>query len=431
MKKYLIIIPLLLIIYKTRAICPTSSIIFTSQSQIDSFPINYPSCNIMPYDITIQESLPGAITNLNGLSQLHSILGYLDISNNSMLPNLTGMDSLNNVLGLNISNNSALTSFAGLNALSSIGESLEIYNNDLLLSISQLNNLTFIGYSITIGDNDILTNLNGLNSINSVGGTILIYHNIALQNLSGLNAITTIGGDLDIFQNDALTQIFNLNSLTNIGNNLKITLNNSLINLDGLNNLWFLGGDIQIFSNPSLVSLSALSGIMSFGSATITGDIFIVNCDALTTLTGLDNIDPASINHLYLYNSDNLIVCNVASVCNYLSNSNNTFTIYGNATNCTSNIAILSQCTNPTFSESTSISNTINIFPNPVTSYVTITGIQPFQKNLLEVTNVCGKIIYKGKISKNIFDLSHFENGIYCFRIFLKNAIVKKIIVKE
>ncbi|MEZ4849180.1 MAG: hypothetical protein R3B93_11295 [Bacteroidia bacterium] len=65
--------------------CPSGNINFTTQGQIDSFAINYPTCTVLE-NVDIQENVSGAITNLVGFSAVEEMY-ILTISNNDSLQN--------------------------------------------------------------------------------------------------------------------------------------------------------------------------------------------------------------------------------------------------------------------------------------------------------------------------------------------------------
>lgn len=80
--------------YKLPAQCP-SDINFSTQGQIDSFPINFPGCTAIPGEVTIRGN---GITHLEGLNGLVSIGGDLIIGYpvpgplaNPLLTNLDGL----------------------------------------------------------------------------------------------------------------------------------------------------------------------------------------------------------------------------------------------------------------------------------------------------------------------------------------------------
>ncbi len=94
--------------------CPTD-ISFWSQAQVDNFPINYPGCKDISGNVTIGN---GWITNLNGITGLHSIGGNLSIQGNPALVSLAGLDSLVSINGyLEIADNYLLTDLHGLDSL--------------------------------------------------------------------------------------------------------------------------------------------------------------------------------------------------------------------------------------------------------------------------------------------------------------------------
>ncbi|MBK6276483.1 MAG: hypothetical protein IPF58_18150 [Saprospirales bacterium] len=61
------------------------------QSEVDSFPINYPGCDVVEGDLVISGD---DIVNLNGLIGLKRVLNYLRIINNPLLINLSGLNNI-------------------------------------------------------------------------------------------------------------------------------------------------------------------------------------------------------------------------------------------------------------------------------------------------------------------------------------------------
>ncbi|MFH1161452.1 MAG: T9SS type A sorting domain-containing protein [bacterium] len=146
--------------------CLPQGITFSSQSQIDSFPINYPNCTEITGSVNI---LGSTISNLNGLNMITSINSALWINYNNELTSLTGLNALTSIgNSLYILNNTALTSLTGLNSLNFIGGTLGINVNPVLTNITALNELTTsdLGF-LCISDNDSLKSLNGLDNIDS------------------------------------------------------------------------------------------------------------------------------------------------------------------------------------------------------------------------------------------------------------------------
>lgn len=77
--------------------CLPQGITFTTQSQIDSFPINHPNCTEIEGNLGANGN---DITNLNGLSGLTSLGGNLHIISCHNLSSLTGLNNVTSIGGL-------------------------------------------------------------------------------------------------------------------------------------------------------------------------------------------------------------------------------------------------------------------------------------------------------------------------------------------
>ena len=113
MKKTIIIVLLLAWVFTTYSqSCLPDGITFTTQSQIDSFQINYPGCSEIEGSVTVYGD---DITNLDELTVLTSIGHYLKIYNTSSLGNLYGLNHVSSVGGdLIIEENDLLNNLSGL-----------------------------------------------------------------------------------------------------------------------------------------------------------------------------------------------------------------------------------------------------------------------------------------------------------------------------
>lgn len=262
--------------------CPTTDILLNSQASIDSFSINYPGCTTIPswVDMTIDDSISGTITNLDGLNQLTTIGRSLFIEDNSNLKNLYGLNQLTSIgLALDIKNNPSLTNVDDLSQMLSINSYLNIQNNDALINVDGLNQLTFVGSYLMIKGNNSLMNLDGLSQVAFVGEHLWIDANFSLTNVDGLSQITSVGRDIYISGNSVLTNVDGLSQITSVGNNLTILFNPYLTNLDGLNQITSIEGDIQIEYN-SLSQCCALCPLLAADAtypAVIGGTITIGN----------------------------------------------------------------------------------------------------------------------------------------------------------
>jgi hypothetical protein len=204
--------------------CLPEGIMFTSQTEIDSFQMNYPGCSIIEGDVWIHG---GDITNLDGLSVLNEIGGGLLI------------DSTN------------LSNLQGLNLLTLIGEDFQLYSNFLLDNVTGLDSLTEITGSIDFSFTGV-ENFLGMPQLTYLGGLETYY--TGLSSFTGLEGLTSIHGDL------------------------KVMFNAELENFSGLENIQSLNGGALVIEGTNIRSLTGLENIESNSIA----DLWIALNDSLT-----------------------------------------------------------------------------------------------------------------------------------------------------
>ncbi len=299
---------------------PYGNYYFNSQAEIDSFPAYYPNCTDLQGDVLINGN---DISNLSGLAAVTSVAGTLSIRDNPLLANLSGLEQLNSIGGVDIYANSSLTSISSLNNVTFIGGNLWIQGNNALTSLEGLENVTSIGGDLGIvWFNNSLINLSGLEQLDSIGGDLIIKGNNSLTSLSGLENLASLGGDLHIgyldgnaswtctMGNYSLNDISSLSNLTSIAGSLAVICNPSLKSLTGLHNITFVGGGLWIGSNDSLVNLFPQSNL-----DTIRGDLWLgipfywyypsPSNPCLPDLSGLDSLDYIGGN-FYILGHDSL-----------------------------------------------------------------------------------------------------------------------------
>lgn len=342
--------------------CLESSVYFERQGQIDSFPINHPGCTHILSTVSISDGGTGQITNLDSLIQLHyvsalylfsnyalsdlhgldsikSIGGNFLLQDNPVLENVSGLDALTSVQGyLIISNHQMLSSFTGLGKLRHVGDYLDLHDNPAIVNFSGLDSLHSIGTYLNISNNPSLQNFSGLGSLQTVADFLQINNNDSLQHLTGLAGLVQ-AGSLFISDNDLLADMTGLEGLTQLNGSLVLIYNPVLNNLNGLNALTTINGSLQISNSPALQSLQAMANLTA-----LNGQLILENNAALTSLNGLGNINPASLTYLLLINSQNLSVCDVESICTYLSDPANEAFIEGNATGCSTRPEVEMAC---------------------------------------------------------------------------------------
>jgi len=228
--------------------CLPNGIIFTTQSQIDSFHVNHPNCT----EITGYVSISGSdINNFDNLIVLNSIGGDLSIDAG---PLGQGHHLLKN--------------FSGFDSLASIGGNFYVKFNDSLSSFSGMENLNSIGGDLVITSNDAITNLLGLNNLNTIDGSLEIWGNDSLTKLTGLENLTSISGSLVLggymgpilFGNPQLLSLTALNNLSSIGGDIVIRKQKNLSSLDGLENIEANSiYGLSIYENQNLSTCDVLS----------------------------------------------------------------------------------------------------------------------------------------------------------------------------
>jgi len=277
------------------------------------------------------------LSNINGLSNITSIGGYLNIQGNNELSNINGLSNLTTVTGYLTIWSEAIVNFCPLYNLlfnNGLGGSLlasnifglvtkeeiiaggdcsqyfilstqaEVDNfnytslpglliiddavNGNITNLDGLSELTSIGGNLIISNNPGLTNISGLSNLTSVGEKFYFIKNYALINLDGLSNLDSIGGTFYLFDNRALTNINGLSDLTSIGNDCVIRENSALTNINGLSNLTSIGGDFRVKLNNALLNIDGLTGLTQMiGTLEISQNFSLANINGLLTLTSI------------------------------------------------------------------------------------------------------------------------------------------------
>jgi len=390
--------------------CLQYGITFSTQSQIDSFQINHPGCTEIEGDVIISGV---DITNLNGLSVLTSIGGYLWIEHNDTLNSLTGLENLAVIEGnLRIRFNNALVTLLGLDNVTYIGGHLSFLHDSALVSLSGLENLHYLTGSLASRCNPSLNDFVGLDNLDSIGGALNITENNALTSLSGLEILlnlTSIGGDLGVYGNASLTSLTALNNLTSIGGDLLIGGNDSLPNLTGLNNLTFIQGSISI----------GLSGfvVIDYGNP------------LLTSLTGIDNIEAVTIQDLHIFSNPLLSTCEVSSICEYLASPGGTIDIHDNATGCNSQQEVEDACATIAINE-IGFEDEFSMFPVPVESTLTISSKNNLRIDEIVIYNQIGQNVLHHKPVTQTIDVSTLRPGMYVIEVEAGNRKLRGKFIK-
>lgn len=366
--KIFILLPLLLLLNRNikagNCIPYGTTVTLTRQSEVDSFPINYPGCNVVDgglkisgNDINNLDALLGVKTigynleitdnpvlnDLSGLDSLIHCRNTIRISNNRKLINLNGLNSLDTIGNFDINSNENILDFSGLQKIKYIG-SLNVENNKSLINLHGMEGLVFldnftvryntslinlVGFdSVTqlyqhcfVSDNPSLINLFGLHNLVKTYSSLNFYRNNALVNLNGLSSLRLVELGIVIQENANLINLEGLTNLDTINGSLVIQLNQSLQNLHGLEDLKYIGSSISIWGNPSLCSINEINpnlNIIPIGYTTDLVIAFNVNlscCSIVDDLINSNNISVAFI--------DNAPGCNNITEVRTIGNNNN------------------------------------------------------------------------------------------------------------
>lgn len=207
--------------------CLPEGITFRTQTEVDSFQINYPNCTVIEGNVDVSS---GNIRNLNGLSVLTEIDGYLWLSNCDLLNDISGLHNLSSIEGgLHIAGIDRLKNLSGLEGLVSIDGIFEVVFCDSILNFFGLSSLSYIGGDVQIHSNLLLSDMSGMESLTRTNGGLFIGFNEELISLNGLQSLTSIGGDISIHENNSLVTLSGIDQV-NSGSisNLEISANNSL-----------------------------------------------------------------------------------------------------------------------------------------------------------------------------------------------------------
>lgn len=436
-----------------------------SQDDVNNFSANYPDVHSFSSIIISGDD----IINLNGLSQVTEVTGDLyiysptdnhplidmsglnnitiingrlslvDLKNmnaNNLFPNLLRIGSGNIGDGLSISGLTPET-ISGFNILANVSGDIAIQNTSDLVNLNGFDSLTKVKSialnsqaSIYFIDNSVLSSINGFNNLNEIASDYYFVNNPQLISLPNTPNLTVIGKAITLWEDDAIINFNGLNSLTTLGGNINVKDNNNLSSFFGLNNLTITNG-INIQNNPALSSVTDLASLITFPFVGPTRpSINISNNNVLASLTGLDNINGATIGEVILQNNPTLSICAIESFCEKIAFDTNPlgFTqVSNNTTNCNSADVINSVC-QLLSTNKIDANNAISIYPNPVKSILHLTRLNPTK---IMISDVLGRIRINTIVDNGNLDLSSLEKGIYFIQVTLDNKISNIKMIKE
>lgn len=244
----------LLLVVNAMSQCPTSSITFRKQTEVDAFISKYPNCQIMEYGITISGD---KIRNLDGLRRLRQIKGMLQFYGSKKLENIQGLDSLERVNSLKFrSNTFMLTDFNGFFKLDTIDKDFNMNQARGVKKISGFNQLKYVGGKFGIFDCNEMDSITGFNQLNYIKSSFSLGKLNSLQTFESMSNLEHVGY-ISINENPQLKNLDGFKSLKDFRITLEIINNKSLKDISGLDSVTLKppGGRemiINISQNPEL-----------------------------------------------------------------------------------------------------------------------------------------------------------------------------------
>ncbi len=130
----------------------------------------------------------------------------------------------------------------------------------------------------------------------------------------------------------------------------------------------------------------------------IGGDLWIYDNNALENIEGLENIAPASIIDLNIYNNPLLSHCEIANICEYLLNPAGAVNIFNNAPGCNNQEQVDEACLYISIPENDAETE-FTISPNPIGKQAKI------EYTLKKPSNVVLQILdFSGRVMTTLID---------------------------
>lgn len=246
----------------------------TTQAEVDNF--NY---SIVTGYLKLNNSTTDPIKNLHGLSELREVRGQRFHVNADSLTSLDGLENLTTVLGYLDLYGESLEDMSALNNLTKVTMHFLLSGCKKLKQIDCFNSLTYAGY-IHISNCESLTEISGFNAINSIL-LVKIEQCTALNRINGFSNLNSLDSYLQLKGNTNLQDISGFSSITQLEGNLLIRNNESLSDFSpfcSLINNSGVQGDIELIgnaSNPTSEELMASCNEIGVTSSTLEDELLV------------------------------------------------------------------------------------------------------------------------------------------------------------
>jgi hypothetical protein len=233
--------------------------------------------------------------------------------------------------------------------------------------------------------------------------------------MSGLENLENIEGVLNIIGNHSLKNFSGLENL-NIIDTITIASNDSLIDLTGIENL-SSNSKLSIYNCDNLISFSGLENLTA-----INNRIIIQGNPDLVDISALENTDLSSLSSLIIRGNPQLTICNISSVCDYLSNPSEYANITGNAPGCNTIEEVEEACGIVGINDIEQPFD-ISIYPNPFGDKITMEINGELKADFIsyQVINAMGEVVIPtAELENNRQEINtgNLPSGIYFIRLY-------------
>lgn len=261
--------------------CPSQTLYFNTQEDVDAFKIDYPNCTTLDHDLVLMNNM-GSIENLDALSNLTAVNGTLTFQFFDGTINIDGLNNLERISGSLLISNITVDQFIGFKSIVSIGEGLKYtYNTNNEVSI--LDNLESVGGDFIFSSTGDAEVLNSINALQTIGGNVDIAYT-RIPEFSGFSSIKEIEGSLQFRQNESHL-IKGFDELVRLGGNLTIENSTQLNDVQGFDKLATVEGDLTISDCENLVNFDGFISLSQLG-----GNLHISYNHALSSLSAFETI---------------------------------------------------------------------------------------------------------------------------------------------
>ena len=193
----------------TEVPCKQHDIWLVGQSAVDSFQEQYGPCNVITGSLDVWGDTGSGntaelvrsqdIENLDGLSQISQVGGWMKLNRLDDLTNIAGLISLRSApRGFTLQSTKQVRNLQGLNNLTT--PNLKVNDNSNLRSLSGVSSLPTVFGHLGIQENSVLPTIDGIEKIVEIG-TLFIHANGGLTDVSALTGLESTFEGLSLTSN--------------------------------------------------------------------------------------------------------------------------------------------------------------------------------------------------------------------------------------